>query len=385
MFSRMRKKVEDLQRNMRERNVDIALITDVDSVFYFTGFRDYLGMDFGRPVFVIVPQEGEVSLVLPSMELEMCETMTWVKRLLPWADGVGEEWRSHLQDTLGSSRKIVGLECDKTNPVLAAYLREVHPNAVMEDMREFISRQRMIKSPEEIETMRGAGQVAVAMCEAARDAIAVGVAEYEVAFAAIQAGTKKAASLLLTDRDNQGNAFSPLVHDLQILQTGSSMHMVHKRAGIRKIERGDSVYMCFCNLAEFKRMKVGFDRQFYVGSCTDEEARVYEQAIHAQKIALDMICPGVKASKVHEATAQYYALLGYETCYRTGRAVGYSRLEKPEIRADDDTVLEEGMTFAIDGAISLSGGIAGRVGDSIVVTKDGYEWLTPMDKTIGIL
>ena len=47
--------------------------------------------------------------------------------------------------------------------------------------------------------------------------------------------------------------------------------------------------------------------------------------------------------------------------------------------------LEEGMTFAVDGAVSLDNGTAGRVGDSVVVTKDGYEYLTPMDKSILVL
>ena len=112
---------------------------------------------------------------------------------------------------------------------------------------------------------------------------------------------------------------------------------------------------------------------------------VYNQSIEGQKIALDMIRPGVKASDVHNASAKYYEDLGYGICYRTGRSVGYSRLEKPELRVDDDTILEEGMTFAVDGAVSLDNGTAGRVGDSVVVTKDGYEYLTPMDKSILVL
>jgi Xaa-Pro aminopeptidase len=65
--------------------------------------------------------------------------------------------------------------------------------------------------------------------------------------------------------------------------------------------------------------------------------------------------------------------------------VGYSRLEKPELRVDDDTILQEGMTFAVDGAVSLDNGVAGRVGDSVVVTKDGFEYLTVMDKSLQIL
>ena len=156
-------------------------------------------------------------------------------------------------------------------------------------------------------------------------------------------------------------------------------------SGVKRINEGDSVYMCFCNMAEYKLMKVGFDRQYFIGSHTAEEEKVYYESIEGQKRALDMIRPGVKASDVHNASSNYYEELGYGICYRTGRALGYSRLEKPELRVDDDTILEEGMTFAVDGAVSLPNGVAGRVGDTVVVTKDGYEYITVMDKSLQVL
>ena len=384
MFARMQKKVSELQKNMREKNIDVVLAMDPDSVYYFSGIHDYLGMDFGRPTIVIIPNEGKISVVVPSLELNMAREMTWVEDLLPWTDGIGDEWRGYIKDAV-RGKKTVGIEKNKTHAVLRNFLDEQLPEAKIVDVYKMMSLQRMVKSPEEIDNMRKAGQVAVAMCAAARDAMGAGVPEYEVALAIINGGTRKYAELLAEDQSGPNAFYSPITHDLQILQTGPNMHMVHKRASVKNINNGDSVYMCFCNLAEFKQMKVGFDRQYFIGSCTKEEEKVYYQALEGQKIALDMIRPGVKASDVHKASAQYYADLGYGICYRTGRSVGYSRLEKPELRVDDDTILQEGMTFAVDGAVSLDNGVAGRVGDSIVVTKDGFEYLTVMDKSLQIL
>ena len=51
-------------------------------------------------------------------------------------------------------------------------------------------------------------------------------------------------------------------------------------------------------------------------------------------------------------------------------------LEAPELKAGDKTILKPGMTFAVDGGISIDGVTAGRIGDSIVVTEDGCEYLT---------
>ena len=384
MFTRMQNKVKELQQKMGEQGVDVTFAMDPDSVYYFTGIHDYLGMDFGRPTIAIIPQSGEISVVVPSLEQNMAREMTWVSKLLPWTDGIGDEWRGYIKEAL-KGKKTIGLEVNKTHAVLANFIADQGEGSKVKDMYMTMCRQRMVKSPEEIEIMKKAGKVAVAMCEAARDTIGEGVPEYEVALAIINGGTKKYAELLAEDQSGTNAYYSPITHDLQILQTGPNMHMVHKRASIKSINKGDSVYMCFCNLSEFKGMKLGFDRQYFVGSYTKEEEMVYNQSIEGQKIALDMIRPGVKASDVHNASAKYYEDLGYGICYRTGRSVGYSRLEKPELRVDDDTILEEGMTFAVDGAVSLDNGTAGRVGDSVVVTKDGYEYLTPMDKSILVL
>lgn len=384
MFERMKRKVRELQQSMVEQDVDVVLVMDPDSVYYFTGIHDYLGMDFGRPTIAIIPQEGDIRVVIPSLEQNMGRAMTWVADLLPWTDGIGDEWRGYLKDAL-RGKKSVGLEVDKTHAVLHNFLKEQFPELRVVDMYKTMCLQRMIKTPDEIAVMRNAGKVAVAMCAAARDALGAGVPEHEIALAIINGGTRKYAELLAEDQSGVNAYYSPVTHDLQILQTGPNMHMVHKRASIKNINKGDSVYMCFCNLAEFKQMKVGFDRQYFIGSCTKEEEKVYYQALEGQKIALDMIRPGVKASDVHKASAQYYADQGYGICYRTGRSVGYSRLEKPELRVDDDTILQEGMTFAVDGAVSLDNGVAGRVGDSIVVTKNGFEYLTVMDKSLQVL
>ena len=383
-FSRMRRKAAEFQSVMREREIDATLLIDEDSVFYFSGYHNYLGMNYGRPSIVVIPREGEVSVILPSLEQNMALKQTWVETILPWTDGIGEEWRGHIKNALCGA-KTVGLEYCKTHPMLRGYLQDQLPNIATVDVYYDLAQQRMVKDAGELMLMRQAGEVAVAMAAGARDAIAEGVPEYEIALALQAAGTRKAAELLAAEDQDDFMTYSPMIWGQQIIQTGPTMHMVHKRCGLRKMRRGDSLYACYCNITKFRGFKLGFDRQWFLGSCTDEQAEIYEQTLEAQRIALDMIRPGVRACDVHNAAAQYLQDQGHGICYRTGRAVGYSELEKPELRVDDETVLKEGMTFAVDGAISLDNGIAGRVGDSVVVTKDGYEYLTKMDKALLIL
>jgi len=77
-----------------------------------------------------------------------------------------------------------------------------------------------------------------------------------------------------------------------------------------------------------------------------------------------------------------YAERGYATGYRTGRSIGTAYLEAPELKAGDKTILRAGMTFAVDGGISIDGVTAGRIGDSIVVTETGFEYLTEYPRQI---
>ena len=51
---------------LTEADVDVALITDDDSVYYFTGFYDYLYMEFGRPTILAVSRDGGSLLITPS-------------------------------------------------------------------------------------------------------------------------------------------------------------------------------------------------------------------------------------------------------------------------------------------------------------------------------
>ena len=42
------------------------------------------------------------------------------------------------------------------------------------------------------------------------------------------------------------------------------------------------------------------------------------------------------------------------------------------------------MTFAVDGGISVDGVCGGRIGDSVVVTETGFEYLTEYPREVLI-
>jgi Xaa-Pro aminopeptidase len=121
---------------------------------------------------------------------------------------------------------------------------------------------------------------------------------------------------------------------------------------------------------------------FFISDMSDKAAEVQQTAIDAQQAAIAAIQPGVTAESIAEAANDIYQQRGYETGYRTGRSIGMAYLESPELKTGDKTILKAGMTFAVDGGISIDGEMGGRIGDSIVVTETGSEYLTHYSRKI---
>ncbi len=380
MLEEAKNRTQQLQREMQERDISTAVFTDESSIAYLAGFWGYLGIEFGRPSMLVVSADADPTVITPLMESEMVGAMTWVSDVQVWEDIGERSWGRALGQALGPNPDQIWIERNHIPAIVRNYLDANYPDAQLCDISPILGAQRVIKSPFEIDVMKQAGQIAAAMMAAAHDSLAEGVPEYESALAVIDAGSRRAAEFLTAEGWSQ--FVSPMIHNLQILQSGPDTSMVHRRAGVRTYKPFDPVYFCFCNMAQFKQYKLGFDRMFHIGGVTDEARRVQEAAIDAQQAAIASMRPGVLAQDVAAAANSVYAERGYETGYRTGRSIGVAYLESPELKAGDETVLAPGMTFAVDGGISIDGSTAGRIGDSVVITETGVDYLTDYPRQI---
>ncbi|MCP4317475.1 MAG: aminopeptidase P family protein [Hyphomicrobiales bacterium] len=370
-----------LRAELERAGIDVALITDDDSVYYYTGYYDYLHMEFGRPSILAVSAQGSSLLITPSMEKNMADAAARVDRIAYWLDGAGKEWREELPGILAAAKN-VAIEPDRMPPVVRTFVESLVDSGKLQSVTPIIEQMRMVKSDEELKLARHAGQVATVMMDAAAHAIGDGVAEYEVALAVSTAGTHKAAELLNSHYDDA--CMSPNTHFLQIMASGDEIAKPHHRASIRIMRRGEPVFMCFCGMTNFHRFKLGFDRTFWIGEMSDEKhARVYQTALDSQQAALAVLRPGVTAEEVHATYAEIIQTAGYEFPFRCGRATGFSFLERPELVFGDRTVLQPGMVLAVDGSVTLDARFRAQVGDSFIVTEDGYEQITHHSKDLA--
>ena len=380
MLEEAKMRTSALQHRMKDQGIDCAVFTDESSMAYLAGFWGYLGIEFGRPSMVVVKAQDAPIVITPLMESEMVGEMTWIEDVRVWEDFGTRTWGAALAGALGAGPSEIWVERNTIPAIVRNHLDDTYPGVAIKDISPVLGALRMIKSPFEIAVMKEAGQIAGAMMAAAHGSLRVGVQEYESALAVIEAGSRKAATFL-TDK-GWDRFVSPMIHNLQILQSGKDTSMVHRRASVKRYEQADPVYFCFCNMAQFKQYKLGFDRMFHVGEVNDNAARVQQAAIDAQQAAITAIRPGVLAQDVAAAANAVYDARGYAPGYRTGRSIGVAYLEAPELKAGDTTVLQAGMTFAVDGGISIDGVTAGRIGDSVVVTDTGCEYITEYPRTL---
>ena len=372
-------RMQALRGHMAHKGIDLALITDADNIYYLTGYYDYLHMEFGRPTILVIPRDGESLLITPVIDLNTAQANARVDGIAPWNDGAGPEWRAELPGALKGAAR-VGLEPDQMPSLVRRYLDDLLPTGGVADVTPILAEMRMVKSPQELQLARHAGQVANAMMAAGRAAIGAGVPEYEVAIATSQAGTRKAADLLKAHYDDAD--MSPNTHFLQIMAPGEAITKTHHRASPRIMQRGEPDFLCFCGMTNFHRFKLGFDRSFWIGDIADpSQAEVYQTAVESQAAALAALRHGVTAESVHAAYAEVIQGAGYDYPFRCGRATGFSFLEKPQLVTGDRTILKPGMVLAVDGSVTVET-FRAQVGDSFIVTDTGHDPLTDHPKTL---
>ena len=364
--------LDKLRSKMNENDIELSIITDDDNLYYFTGYHDFLHMDFNRPTILLVPKDEQSILITPLLDVLLVPEDTPVDKIETWNDGIGEEWRECLPKIIGKYNKIF-FERYKINATVSNYLAEIISGKIMGNITPIIDNIRMIKSDEELQIARHAGEVAMAMMDGAKSVIAPNVPEFEIALAQSEAGTRKAAELLKSHYPNSPN-MSPNIHFLAAISSGKDLPKTHHRASTKLVKKGDPIFCCYCGSTNFHRFKLGFDRVFWVEEIQQkEQIKAFEVAVKSQKAALDVLGPGVTAEEVHAAYADTVQSEGYPyPTFRCGRGTGFSFLEEPQLVVGNKTVLQPGMVFAVDGGASAKD-FRSQVGDSFIITEDGHE------------
>ena len=124
MASVFEERVESFQDRLRQANLDGALITDPDSIYWLSGYWGYASLvSCGRPNIIWVPANDEPEIITPSMELEMCRNLSPFSAVRHWINGQDGEWKKQLTDIADRANpKRIGLDRARTPGIVLASL-----------------------------------------------------------------------------------------------------------------------------------------------------------------------------------------------------------------------------------------------------------------------
>lgn len=224
---------------------------------------------------------------------------------------------------------------------------------------------RMIKTADELVSLRRAFALTDLAHAAAREAVRVGVSEMEVWIAAHSALQRAAGQRLLLGNDCVVNTREnniggwPLSHLLQ--PDGSII-----------VDLGACVEGYWSDSCA----------TYYPGQPTTAQKKLHRHVADALDFAITLVKPGVPANEIDRRVRAFMADAGYPVYpHHTGHGVGVSSHEEPRIVPYNSTPLEAGMVIMLEPGVYFPGEAAVRLEHALLVTHDGAEILTKHDLT----
>jgi Xaa-Pro aminopeptidase len=128
-------------------------------------------------------------------------------------------------------------------------------------------------------------------------------------------------------------------------------------------------------------------RTYAVGKLDAKIRRMYRAVMESQLAAIDAIKPGVSCTRVDGAAREVLRGYGLDKLFihSTGHGLGLEIHERPRVGRKEKTKLEAGMVITVEPGAYVEGLGGIRIEDTVVVTKEGSEVLTPTGKELVAL
>ncbi len=272
--------------------------------------------------------------------------------------------------------KTIGYEADHLSLAQKTLLDEFLSPTHSVDIAGETMRQRMHKSPAELDLIRHGAAVADVGGYAIRAAIREGTREIDVAMAG-----RNAMELEIAKRFPDAEYRDTWVW----FQSGINTDGAHNPVTSRRLQRGDIL-----SLNTFPMISgyyTALERTLFVGDVDDASLAIWNANVAAHEFGISLLKPGVSCAEVTEQINAFFedrGVLQYRT-FGYGHSFGvlshyYGREAGLELREDIDTVLEPGMVISMEPMLTIPEGQAGAGGyrehDILIITEDGNENIT---------
>jgi Xaa-Pro aminopeptidase len=238
--------------------------------------------------------------------------------------------------------------------------------ASLEGVNSWIEELRMVKSPEELDRIRRSVQTNSRAFEQTIARVKPGIREQDLAAE-------------LEYRMRRAGAEKPSFET--IVAAGARSALPHAQPGAARLEQGLVV-------VDMGTMQEGYasdmTRMLHVGVPATKVKRMYRAVLEAQLAAIDAVRAGVRTTAVDAAARKVLKGHGLDQAFThsTGHGLGLEIHEPPRLGRKDKLRLKTGMAVTIEPGVYVEGFGGIRIEDTIVVTEQGCEVLTPTSKEL---
>ncbi|MBK5288701.1 MAG: aminopeptidase P family protein [Acidimicrobiia bacterium] len=346
---------------LERAGIDALLLSVGADLPYFTGYE---AMPLERLTMLVVPRDGDATLVVPELEAPRvpangsCEVHSW-------AEG---------GDPIGVVAGLVGAAAgvaigDHTWTRFTLALQAAMPHARFVPASRITGTLRAVKDSAEIAALRAAAHAVDAVAAEMRTRPFGGRTERDV--------SREFVDRMLAHGHDRPN--------FAIVGSGPNGASPHHDAGDRVIGEGDVV------VCDFGGTMRGYcsdiTRMFVVGAPTSEVADTYAALTVAQEAAVLAATVGTPCEAVDAVARRSLQERGLADAFihRTGHGIGLEAHEDPYIAAGNATPLVAGHAFSIEPGVYFPGRFGMRLEDIVVATAAGPERLNEAPRDLAVV
>lgn len=346
-------RLEKLAAELSQRGTDAIFIGPSTDLEYLANLKMH---EDERTKGLMVSSRGDCFALCPLLyRQEMQEALGDGVAYEVWADheGFRGAFRSGCE-TLGLAGKTIAVN-DGVLAVDVLDMMDALPGKYVNGAH-LLSPLRMQKDGTELSLMRRASEIADTVMDDLAGFMKKGMVEAEIKEYLIKQFEK---------RGGDGAAFSPIV------ASGSGGAMPHYNRSDRALQDGDFVIVDMG--CKYEGYCSDMTRTFCIGTPTEEQRKVYEIVLEAQKAGEAAVRPDVTGQDVDRAARKVIEDAGYGQNFlnRLGHGIGIAVHEGPYIIEGNDVPLRPGNVFSIEPGIYLPGKFGVRIENLVTVRSDG--------------
>lgn len=350
--------------------VDVLLLSVGADLPYFSGYE---AMPLERITMLVVPRDGDASLVVPALEAPRVREQAGVFTLTPWTES---------QDPIALIASLMGPAATAAvgDHMWSGFLVDLIsacPGTSFRRASTITSPIRSVKTADEIARLRAAS--------AAVDRIAARLQAGEIPLVGRTEAEVSAELGRQIIAEGHGRV------NFAIVAAGENAASPHHEAGSRIIREGEGL------LCDFGGTMVGDDGVGYCSDITrcvwvgDRPERDFLEAyavLHeAQAASVRAATVGTPAEDVDRAGREKINNAGFGSYFihRTGHGIGVEAHEDPYIVEGNTAPLAAGNAFSIEPGIYMPGQWGMRLEDIVVATPDGPDSLNLVDHHLAVV